>query len=45
VQLEKDGIEDLFDKIPTEEDAEEPDKLVEVLQEKGHPALEMDPIF
>ena len=44
-ELEKQGNSDLFDKIPTEEDAEEPEKLIEVLQAKGHPALEMDPLF
>jgi acetyl-CoA synthase len=43
--LEKQGLADLFDKIPTEDDAEDPEKLVEVLQAKGHPALEMDPLF
>jgi acetyl-CoA synthase len=44
-QLTKMGMDDLFDRIPTEEDAEEPEKLVEKLQELGHPALEMDPLF
>jgi acetyl-CoA synthase len=44
-QLEKMGLPDLFDKIATEEDCEEPDKLVEFLQAKGHPALEMESIF
>ena len=44
-QLEKMGLSDLFDKIATEEDCEEPDKLVEFLQAKGHPALEMESIF
>ncbi len=45
VQLEQMGVPDLFDKIATEEDAEEPDKLVEYLTKVGHPALEMDPLF
>ena len=36
---------DLYDKIATEEDAEEPEKLLEYLQNVGHPALEMDPLF
>ena len=44
-QLDKMGMSDLFDKIATEEDCEEPDKLVEFLQAKGHPALEMESIF
>ena len=39
------GIEDLFDKIATEDNAEEPEKLVEYLSEVGHPALTMDPLF
>ncbi|MBN2534680.1 MAG: CO dehydrogenase/CO-methylating acetyl-CoA synthase complex subunit beta [Spirochaetales bacterium] len=45
VLLEKMGNADLFDKIATEENAEDPEKLVEYLQEVGHPALEMDPLF
>ena len=44
-QLEKEGLADLFEKIATEEHAEEPEKLLEYLQEVGHPALEMDPLF
>ncbi len=43
--LEKEGISDLFDKIATEENAEDPEKLVEYLTKIGHPALEMDPMF
>jgi acetyl-CoA synthase len=43
--LEKMGMADLFDKIATEEDAEEPEALLEYLQKVGHPALEMDPMF
>ena len=45
VQLEKMGLTDLYDKIATEEEAEEPDQLVEYLQKVGHPALEMESIF
>ena len=43
--LEKEGLTDLFDKIATEENAEDPEKLVEYLSQIGHPALEMDPLF
>jgi acetyl-CoA synthase len=43
--LEKEGISELFDKIATEDNAEDPEKLVEYLAEVGHPALEMDPLF
>jgi acetyl-CoA synthase len=43
--LEKQGLPDLFEKIATEQDAEEPEKLVEFLQKVGHPALGMDPII
>ena len=45
VRLEADGISDLFDKIATEEDAEDPEKLAEYLAEVQHPALEMEPMF
>jgi acetyl-CoA synthase len=44
-RLKANGKADLFDKIATEEDAEEPEKLVEYLQKVAHPALEMDPMF
>jgi len=44
-QLEKMGLEDLLDKIATEEDAEDPEKLVEYLTKAGHPALEMESLF
>ncbi|MFW6137689.1 MAG: acetyl-CoA decarbonylase/synthase complex subunit alpha/beta [Spirochaetota bacterium] len=44
-QLEKMGISELFDKIATEEDAEDPQQLMEYLQKVGHPALEMEPLF
>ena len=43
--LDKMGHLDLFDKIATEEDADEPDKLVEYLTSIGHPALEMESLF
>jgi acetyl-CoA synthase len=39
------SIPDLFDKIATEDDAEDPEKLVEYLSQVEHPALEMDPLF
>ena len=44
-QLDKMGLTDLYDKIATEEDAEEPGQLVEYLQKVSHPALEMESIF
>ena len=44
-QLTKEGLGELFDQIATEENAEEPDKLVEYLQTVKHPALEMEPLF
>ncbi len=44
-RLKLDGVEDLFAKIATEEDAEEPDKLVTYLEKVSHPALEMEPMF
>ena len=44
-QLDKMGLTDLYDKIATEEDAEEPEQLVEYLQKVSHPALEMESIF
>lgn len=44
-QLEKQGIAELFDKIATEENADEPEALVTYLQEIGHPALEMEAMF
>ncbi len=39
------GQADLFDKIATEEDADDPEKLVEYLTKVGHPALEMESLF
>ncbi len=44
-QFEKEGLPDLFDKIATEENAEDPEKLMEYLQEVGHPVFEMEPLF
>jgi len=44
-QFEKAGMPELFDKIATEQDAEDPEALLEYLQKVGHPALEMDPMF
>ena len=39
--LAKEGCPELFDKIATEENAEEPEKLLEYLQSVDHPALTM----
>lgn len=44
-QLDQMGLTDLYDKIATEEDAEDPEQLVEYLQKVSHPALEMESIF
>ena len=44
-RLEADGNSDLFDKIATEDDAEDPDALVEYLSKVEHPVLEMEPMF
>jgi acetyl-CoA synthase len=44
-QLAKEGLGELFDQIATEENAEEPDKLLEYLQSVKHPALEMEPLI
>ena len=44
-QLEKMGIPDLFDKIATEEQAQDPEALVNYLQEVGHPVFEMEALF
>ena len=43
--LEKSGQVDLFDKIATEAEAEDPDILLEYLQKVEHPALEMEALF
>ena len=45
VLFAKQGADDLFEKIATEENAEDPEKLVEYLQKMNHPALTMDPII
>jgi len=44
-RLNRNGTTDLFEKIATEQDAEEPDQLVEYLEKVSHPALTMDPMF
>ncbi|MBU8913768.1 MAG: CO dehydrogenase/CO-methylating acetyl-CoA synthase complex subunit beta [Spirochaetales bacterium] len=44
-RLTKNGVTGLLEKIATEEDAEEPDKLAAFLEKVGHPALEMEPMF
>ncbi len=44
-ELEKAGISDLFDKIATENEAEDPETLLEYLQKVEHPVLEMEPMF
>lgn len=41
----EEGVPDLLDKIADEDIAEESEKLLEFLSEKGHPALEMDPML
>jgi acetyl-CoA synthase len=45
VLLDKMGQADLWDKIATEENADDPEKLVEYLTKVGHPALEMESLF
>jgi len=45
VQLEKVSETELWDKIATEENADDPEKLVEYLTKVGHPALDMEPLF
>ena len=44
-RLEADGLSDLFDKIATEDNAEDPDTLLEYLESVQHPVLEMEPMF
>jgi acetyl-CoA synthase len=44
-QLGKAGIPDFIDKIATEENADDPEKLLTYLQEAGHPVFEMEPLF
>jgi len=43
--LEKAGMPELFDKIATEENADDPEKLMEYLQQVGHPVFEMEALF
>ncbi len=43
--LDTADLADLFDRIATEEEAEDPEKLLEYLQNVGHPALEMEAMF
>lgn len=45
VQLDKMGLSDLLDKIATEEDAEDPEKLLEYLVQVGHPVLQLNSLF
>ena len=42
---ERVGVPDLVDKIATEENGTEEEEVFEYLQNVGHPALEMDPLF
>lgn len=44
-QLSQMGCEELFDKIATEDDAQDPETLLKYLEKKGHPVLSMDPLF
>jgi acetyl-CoA synthase len=44
-RAEAEGVPDLIDKIADETVAEDVDKLMTFLAEKGHPALTMDPMF
>ena len=44
-RLEEMGIADLFDKIATEDDAEDIESLLDYLQKVKHPALEMESLF
>jgi acetyl-CoA synthase len=43
--LEKQGQGDLFDKIATEQNADDPDALLAYLEQVGHPALTMEALF
>jgi acetyl-CoA synthase len=43
--LEKTGVADFYDKIATEENADDPEKLLTYLQEVDHPVFKMDPLF
>jgi acetyl-CoA synthase len=44
-QLAKQGVPDFLDKIATEENADDPEKLLNYLQEVGHPVFAMEPLF
>ena len=44
-RLEDMGKPELFDKIATEENAEDPESLVNFLQQAEHPALAMASLF
>src|SRR3990172_7931772 len=44
-RAQEEGIPDLIDRIADETVAEDSDKLLAYLTEKGHPALTMDPMF
>jgi acetyl-CoA synthase len=44
-RAEAEGVPDLMEKIADETVAEDVDKLMAFLAEKGHPALTMDPMF
>jgi len=41
----EEGVPDLLDKIADEDVAEDSEKLLEFLSQKGHPALEMEPML
>ncbi len=43
--LEKAGKLDLFDKIATEDDAQDPEALMAYLEKVGHPVMAMEPLF
>ncbi|MBI5195066.1 MAG: CO dehydrogenase/CO-methylating acetyl-CoA synthase complex subunit beta [Nitrospirae bacterium] len=44
-RAEEEGVPDLLDKIADDTVCEDSEKLLEFLTSKGHPALEMDPMF
>jgi len=45
-RAEEEGVPDLLDKIADESVmTDDTEKLIEFLTEKGHPALEMDPMM
>ena len=45
VHLEQIGCPELIDKIATEEEATSSEELLKFLQEKEHPALQMEPMM